>query len=818
MNQVSVKPKFKAEFVNNENKGVRFMNKTKNNQNTISKNTNVQNLLLPQKNTYAKNSNLKLRTNNNTFNHPPKLTFKNSQNAPHKNFQAPSTKVHNELRYEEKKTLFNTRNTLHDDSKKNFFNKSTMQNKNEEKYNDRKNVKKSFNDNNSLRKNDNNTRLTKAFNTHSTNNISNNPAYNIVYNIQNKEIENNKNDNVNNSENFIPTYSSPTKRKYETFENINKNDEKDNKEMKTQNKRFAQKNYNIDNNFNIECNKNFNNNNILNNTNENMNVYSKYSNDNLFNRNNLINKCSDKNIFYNKNKNETLNSSYPIVNVIKTYDNFNSNSLGRNYTNYERLINNNKLINNHNYELNHKHYFKEKNAKFNLENNKNKNNTEFMEQFNNHKNENHNNIYYLNDPIAENDNKNLNYLTETNSEKIMNNTSNENNNDNFNSCVFDRLSEENFNSYMKRKIDKSDDITIKDIEKFDTLNNSSNKNISNNSKKFSNLLKNNLETNKIKCILNNEKIMLRNNIIETNNADLKNLSNSQAFSEASISNNMENYKEKLTHLKYNGMNRMSKSLNQNELRDTTNKKINIDTYKSNDCEYIYFQNIINNIDKCNNVEKDIDTLCENVMNINDYSLNFNYENECINDILNLSNNVSDNIQNIQQIIYNKKKVVQDKRNIVNEEYENMCQKLKDCESIFCDTNEETGEKKLKVFYEIDEKKNILKNKYEMKKMLLKKAQYKIDKLQEYTEAIKLKTLAISKRYKKTFLLIEELFRLKIIKDKENELEVCLIPKNTETDMWHRLQLDKNEITSDSCDYLWSQIESFVDKETFNNYF
>lgn len=56
-------------------------------------------------------------------------------------------------------------------------------------------------------------------------------------------------------------------------------------------------------------------------------------------------------------------------------------------------------------------------------------------------------------------------------------------------------------------------------------------------------------------------------------------------------------------------------------------------------------------------------------------------------------------------------------------------------------------KKLKVFYEIDEKKNLLKNTYEVKKMLLNKVQYKIDKLQEYTNAVKLKTMVMSKRYK-----------------------------------------------------------------------
>ncbi|CRH02698.1 cyclin related protein, putative [Plasmodium relictum] len=818
MNQASVKSKFKtAEFGNNETKGVRFMNKTKNNQNTISKNVTAQNSLSSQKNTFTKNSSLKMRTNNNSLNHPPKYILKNNQNFPHKISQAPLTKTHNELRCEEKKfSSFNTRNSLNDDPKKSFIVKPTALNKNEEKYNDRKNVKKIFNDSNSgLKRNDNNTRLTRIFNAQSTNNTANNSTYNTAYNVQSK-IENNKSDNVNNSENFIHTYSSPAKRKYETFENVNKNDEKDNREMKTQNKRFAQKNYNLDNNLNLECNKNFNNNNILNNTSENMNSYSKYSNDNLFNKNNLNNKFSEKNISYSKNKNETLlNSSYPLLNPIKTNDNFNSNSLGRNYTNCERLRNNKNMLNDHNYELNQKHYYKEKNGNLNLENNKNKNNTEFIEQFNNHKNENHNEVYYLNDSLIKDD-RNLNYIIETNSEKIIN-TSNENNNDNFNSCTFDRLSEENFNSYMKRKIDKNCDITTNNIEEFNIMNNSINENVSNNSKKFSNILKNHVEKNKMKFILSNEKIMLRNDITETNNIELKNLSNSP-FSEANINNNIENYQEKHTYFKYNGINKVSKSLNQNELRDMANKKINIDTYKSNDREYIYFQNIINNMENCNSVENDIDTLYKHVMNLNEYSLNFNYENECINDILNLSNNVNNNIQSIQQIIYNKKKVVQDKRNIVNEEYENICQKLKDCESIFCDTNDETGEKKLKVFYEIDEKKNTLKNKYELKKMLLKKAQYKIDKLQEYTDAIKFKTLAISKRYKKTFLLIEELFRLKIIKDKENQLEVCLIPKNTETDMWHRLQLDKNEITSDACNYLWSQIESFVDKETFNNYF
>ncbi|KNC36860.1 hypothetical protein PFLG_01355 [Plasmodium falciparum RAJ116] len=177
------------------------------------------------------------------------------------------------------------------------------------------------------------------------------------------------------------------------------------------------------------------------------------------------------------------------------------------------------------------------------------------------------------------------------------------------------------------------------------------------------------------------------------------------------------------------------------------KKYNIDNYKKNDSEYLYFQNMIRNITKYNNEENDMNNLYENVMNLNDYCLNFTSENEYINEILNLSNEVNNNIQDIQQILYNKKKVVQDKRHMVNKEYELTCQKLKECESIFCDSNDEHGEKKLKVFYEIDEKKNLLKNTYEVKKMLLNKVQYKIDKLQEYTNAVKLKTMVMSKRYK-----------------------------------------------------------------------
>ncbi|SCM25366.1 conserved Plasmodium protein, unknown function [Plasmodium chabaudi adami] len=817
MNYLSGKPKTKATELNNENKGVKFLNRAKNNFNGINKNTaNIQNSSFGQKNTLIRNTNFKPRTNNNTFKPPPRGIIKSNQNALHKNAQIDSNKQsHSELRNGSKNnSLANTRNIENNNNTtKSYLSRPIIHN----------NAKRYASDDNNVMKNANKNNIKNNRNSRLYNNAS--------YNSEN-EMNNNKDDAINNPESILYTYTSPIKRKYEAVNNTNQNSENDNTKTSSLNKKYAQRNYYFDNNLPTYYNNKINNeNNNSNNINENVNNYNNfYSNEKLFNNNNTLDAsyitCKAGSNIGTANE---VNINNNANNTIK------SHSLARNY---EKPKNNDNILNNSNCDPNYKYYYHEQNGQNNLDIHINKN----LYTNDNFQNDNYNNIpYYLNSStLRSKEIRESRYLADTHSEKMMNST---NNNDVFNTCTVDRLSEENFNSYVKRKshnkntfsvINNLDDITANHIP----INN--NRNESNNSKKFHNLNMNN-EDNQLN-ITNNQEASLKNSIIGSNIVDFKNISMAIPLSEGNLlshksengsvkhrrssshnnmnTNSVHNFQDDSSYFnKYRDMNNMQQYIKNN---DNRNKKImnryNIDTYINNDNDYLYFRNIINNITKYNSEENDIDDLYKTVMNINDYSLNFDGENEGINEIIDITNNVNNNIINIQQAIFNKKKVVQDKRNVVNEEYEIISQKLKDCESIFCDTNDETGEKKLKVFYEIDEKKNILKNKYQVKKMLLKKAQYKIDKLQEYTDAIKLKTMAISKKYKRTYLLIEELFRLKIIKDNENELEICLIPKNTETNMWHRLQLDKKEITPEACDYLWSQIESFVDKETFDNYF
>lgn len=420
------------------------------------------------------------------------------------------------------------------------------------------------------------------------------------------------------------------------------------------------------------------------------------------------------------------------------------------------------------------------------------------------------------------------YINDTNSEQMANHATGSHN-ELFNSCTFDRLSEENFNFCGGKRTEgggerRGDERRVESYgegsacngaERAASANRSAPPHVqvtpnvqatpnprvaSNGSHKFSRLLRNDGMTNHQQ---------------ESNQVDLRNVSTPMKYSEGrpfavGFSSTM------------GPVGSVLKGAPPNEARNGRGESrlpaaTRLDSAEG-DSEDDYYQRVVRNISNCSSEEKDMSALLENVENLNNYVLNMERENEHLNEILQTNNSISETVRCIQQVVLTRKKVIQDRRNVINEEYELISQKLKECESFFCDSNDGgKGEKKLKVFYEIDEKKNTLKGKYEMKKMLLKKAEYKIEKLQEYTDAVKMKTLAISERYKKTFLLIEELFRLKIIKDTENELEVCLIPKNTKTNMWHKLQLDKREMTSDACDYLWSQIESFVDRDALNGY-
>ncbi|SBT82607.1 cyclin related protein, putative [Plasmodium ovale] len=900
INHSSAKSKFKlTELVSNENKSVRFMNKSKSNLNGVSRNTtNIQNSHMGQKNTFIKNPNSRWRPNNNLFKHPPKANLKSNQNVVNNVPQVGLTKSsYNELRNGGGKKIFpprNTKNLSHGDTKKQYFNKLIIQNHNEDKYKEQKNVIKYLNDDTNLMKNDN---------PHGSGNSNNNPSrlYNSSYNSVNDQLENSKNDYGNNTEDMIYTHSSPIKRKYEVLDNINKNDEHENKDMKTYNKKFAPRNYNFENNLNLEYNKTFcSMNNISGSINENSSNYNNmlHSNEKLLSNNNISHKGLNSNTLFGSSHDDVvLNRPHQARGtvhaantaggksgtIVSAGDLFNSSSLGRNYSNYNRLKSSDNFLSNSNYESGYKYFYGERGAKANLEVQTNVTANEIGGKFpiaiasgsknmvdnankyfsenvhNNYRSENHNNAsYYFSNCVMRNKgHRKTSYITDTNSEKMINSS---NNKDMLNSSIIDRLSEENFNSYMKRKTENKCRISnSNNLEEGSVFPNNGNRNVPKSSSKNRNNLMTNDEENyqDNEALESSKKMDLKNSlIIESNNMDLKNMSTSLPHSEGKKmpSNNGEQvhmknrrdmhgmnidgcYKARGEDVKeqeeeevvrekessyfdeYGEVDILPKNIMHNDhWKNVVLKRHNMDVFKNNDNDYLYFQNIIHNITKCSSGENDINMLCKNVMNLNDYSLNFDTETEYINEIANISNSVNNNIRTIQQAIYNKKKIVQDKRNIVNEEYEIISQKLKDCESIFCDTDEETGGKKLKVFYEIDEKKNILRKKYELKKMQLKKAQYKIDKLQEYTNVIKMKTMAIAEKYKKCFSMIENFFRLKIIKDNDNELEVCLIPKNTETNMWHRLQLDKNEITSEASDYLWSQIESFVDKETFDNYF
>ncbi|GAW83652.1 hypothetical protein, conserved [Plasmodium gonderi] len=746
--------------------------------------------------------------------------------------------------------------------------------------------------------NSNNNRNSNNINNSNSNNHKNSQQRlcNQPYNYESEEILNHEYENAHKSEEFIYSYASPIKRKYDAIEkNINKGivpreggggggggrhigengSDPDNhnvkvpvreyengrRETKIQNKRFVPRGYRHDNS-NLQYGNHFNMMDTSNGANEKTNCYGNmilHSNENILSSNHttgggvglarvsLANLNSSNSNLYGINQEDTMMSRMiqpqSGVEVVGSGNTMNNGVVeikkGVNGSNWAKGANNaidaidgieademdqmdqidetdmTKRMNRasvanvmmgENCEDNLRVSVAEKNYK-NIERQKRNENNTLVAPNQNYQHQNFNNsLYYLRDSTRFNRRsiRNTNYITDTNSEKMMNNTMS-NHNDLFHSCTFEKHSEENFNSYVKKK--KSDirngstmSSLMYNLDKESLVYNNATRYIaSNSSSKFSRLLK--------------------NNFIESKKADLCNFSIPVPYLEgqkfASSSNNGVSCFERMMGSK------MPIGMNESEARNM--RSLNLqkeDILESNidDSEHNFYRKIVHNITNCNNDANDIDVLYKNVININNYALNFDKENEYISEIVNITNSINENVRNIQQIVLNKKKVIQDKRNLINEEYEIISQKLKECESIFCDSDGNTnGEKKLKVFYEIDEKKNILKNKYEVKKMLLKKAEYKIEKLQEYTDAVKLKTLAISERYKKTFLLIEELFRLKIIKDNENELEVCLIPKNTKMNMWHKLQLDKREMTPDTCDYLWNQIESFVDKDALSNY-
>ncbi|ANQ10782.1 Uncharacterized protein PCOAH_00054070 [Plasmodium coatneyi] len=846
MNQVSAKSKLKTtEFIGGENRGVRFMNRAKGHLNAVSKNVgNVSNVANPQftnKTSFAKNSHLKLRTNNPVLKQPPKSSLKTNQRSSlkvsHVEFAKYSHKkghhngddngggydddnaganddlnddvhgqVHGNVHDDGGREVKsggrkvpppNAGNATNAEGGKSYLNKFAVRNGRRDKYVE-----------------SGKTIITGSGNNHHSGNPKLGQSR-VLSQPQHYERE------EAGAEDAIYSYSSPMKRKYDAMENTHRGaatrggkgsdsdsnsereGEKGRREMNTQNKRYASRGHPHD-----SGNSHYGNNmsiaNMSNGTNEKVSAYGSmmlYSNEKLLGSNNTglgaHPSLNSSGLHVINQEDALLSRSYQPLSTTggnaagnatsganmpggdEHGDNVKTTLLGRSYAKFDRLRKGEQML------AVPAHKYQQQQQGQNL----------------------NNSLYYLSKNVGRTHNRSrhTNYITDTNSEQMMNNSKGSHN-ELFNSCTLDRLSEENYNSYAKKRTDGGIDTQVGAIDggggdgstyngadrHMDRVSSAHRNTASNGSQKFSRLLRNDaMGSHQRLGGLNTDKGVLKSSQLESNNVELRNVSTSLQYAGG-------------------GPSGVGKGGSLPVVSRLDNKE--------GDSEDEYYRSVVHNITNCNSEENDMNVLYTNVVNLNDYVLNLDKENENLNEIVKTNNSISETVRTIQQIVLTRKKVIQDRRNVINEEYELISQKLKECESIFCDSNDGAkGEKKLKVFYEIDEKKNTLKGKYEMKKMLLKKAEYKIEKLQEYTDAVKLKTLAISERYKKTFLLIEELFRLKIIKDTENEVQVCLIPKNTKTNMWHKLQLDKREMTSDACDYLWSQIESFVDKEALTSY-
>ncbi|CAA9991065.1 conserved Plasmodium protein, unknown function [Plasmodium knowlesi strain H] len=895
MNQVSAKPKLKTtEFVGGESRGVRFMNRAKGHLSAVTKNVaNVSSAANPQfthKTTFAKNSHLKLRTNNPVFKQPPKSSLKSNQRS--------SLKVsHVEFaKYSNKKAHHNgddnggdmgdgydndnagSNDCLNDDARDEMNDKMHNQMNDEMHHQMNDEMHHQMNDEMHDGVHDDGGREAKpggtkvpVSNARNATNAEGRKSYLNTFPLRKYRIDkygesgktttigsgkNNynrgnpklgqkkvlsqpqhyereedgagENEWGRKAEDAIYSYSSPMKRKYDTMEKVHRGaatrrgkgsdsdsnsggdireashmeSEKARRDTNIQNKRYASESLPHDSG-NLHYDNNLNPVNISNGTNEKINAYGSmmlYSNEKLLGSNNTglgAHPSLNSSGFHGINQeNGVLSRSYqPLsttggntagnaTDVNEGEGNVKTTLLGRSYAKFDRLRKGEAML-----AAPAQKYQQQTQQQQTQQ-------QQTQQQQGQHLN---NPLQYLSkDPRrTHRRSRHTNYITDTNSEKMMNNSMSSHN-ELFNSCTLDRLSEEKYNSYANKRRDGGMDTQVGDgmdggdlgINRISSVNRNT---ASNGSQKFSRLLRNDpMGSHQRLGVLRSDKGVLKNRHVESSTVEFRNMSTSLQYSEDLPL----------------GVGKGGSVLSMRGL----------DKQEGGDSEDDYYRNVVENITNCSSEENDMNILYKNIVNLNDSVLKMDKENECLDEIIKTNNGISETIRTIQHVVLTRKKVIQDKRNLINEEYELISQKLKECESIFCDSNEGgNGEKKLKVFYEIDEKKNTLKGKYEMKKMLLKKAEYKIEKLQEYTDAVKLKTIAISERYKKTFLLIEELFRLKIIKDTENEVQVCLIPKNTKTNMWHKLQLDKREMTSDACDYLWSQIESFVDKEALNSY-
>ncbi|KJP88048.1 hypothetical protein AK88_02323 [Plasmodium fragile] len=894
MNQVSTKSKLKTtEFNGGESRGVKFMNRAKGHLNPVSKNVanapSAANTQFTNKTSFAKNSHLKLRTNNPMLKQPPKSSLKSNQRSSlrvsHVEFAKHGNKkghhngddkgdgydddnagandvrdgvhdgVHDdvhgdgerEARWARRKVPSpNAANATNAEGKKSYVNKFAVRNHRRDKYGESGKTTTISSGNNNNENNNHKSGNPKLGHPR----ILSQPQH-----YEGEEAVGGENEWGRRAEGAIYSYTSPMKRKYDAMENVYRegkgsdNDsnsgggphserehdhererERGRRDTNTQSKRYASRGYPHESGNSHYGNNLSAVNNISSGTNEKVSAYGSmmfYSNEKLLGSNNTglgaahpslnssgLHTMSQEDGFLSRsyqplsttggNAAGSTSGAANMPGVDQGEDNVKTTPLGRSYAKFDRLRRGEPML------AVPAHKYQQQSQ-------------QQQQQEGQHLN---NSLYYLskNNPLrSQRRSRHTNYITDTSSERMVNNTMGSHN-ELFNSCTLDRLSEQNFNSCSKKRSDGRMDSTqvgaidggggegsvYNGADRCMDRGASANRNTtSNGSHKFSRLLRNDAMGG-----LSSDKGGLKSNQLESNNMELRNVATSVQYSEG----------RPFAVGSTSGMGPVSRALKgaaPNEVRNGRGASLTalsrLDS-KEGDSEDDYYRSVVHNITNCNSEENDMNALYTNVVNLNNYILNLENENHNLNEIVKTNNSISETVRSIQQNVLTRKKVIQDRRNVINEEYEVISQKLKECESIFCDSNDgATGEKKLKVFYEIDEKKNTLKGKYEMKKMLLKKAEYKIEKLQEYTDAVKLKTLAISERYKKTFLLIEELFRLKIIKDTENEVQVCLIPKNTKTNMWHKLQLDKREMTSDACDYLWSQIESFVDKEALNSY-
>lgn len=680
----------------------------------------------------------------------------------------------------------------------------------------------------------------------------------------NTEQETNKSNTIKNAEIFLNTYCSPIKRKFDATDNhsSNKNDGGITfEDLRTPNKRFAFRNPNADN-ANMEYSKNgnvsnekyyndintkkgtnfgnsaggnsenkeFKNNKVVNYMNESSNSYSKFTNENTvygINSNIAINgssNFSEKKLIESRSRNESaINSPYPHGSALKNNDDVNAGAPTRNYTNYERLRNNGNvdLLNIHNAEIANTSHYAEKS--------KNKNQAEFKESFNS-RNADSNIFNSLNNSLIKPGHRNFNYLTDTHSEKMMASSFRVyNNNNQVSAAAMDNMSDENLRSYMNRKVEFGGNGSI--------LNN-----IHSNVDTESNLMKSSIEKNVSKMNSNasktknfmstdmsNEKLSLMNSILETSNANVDSISlkpirvTSQPFSEGSLINsNKDTMQDKAARFKQKegAGNTTPSKVSIEDLKELVKnrKRINFETYEYNDKDISYFKNVISNFSQCSCTDQDVDFLYKNVMTLNDYALNFEFENDRIDKFHNLSNAIKNKGEEAIAIVENDLKRLDSTLQAQNKEYERLCLKLQESEAMFCELNDETGEKKLKVCSQIDEKKNLLRREYLKKKMALDKNKYKLERMKETNQLERRGSIYTGNSFKRRYKLLESIFRIKVLKYDGNMLDLLLMPPNVQKHMWQRIQIERKAVTAAFRKYLWSYVESFSELKRWREYF